>query len=179
MVFLGDDITEAWPAEFFEGKSYLNRGIARQTSPQMLVRFRQDVIALKPAVVVIQAGANDIARLTGPGTRGMMAENFQSMVDLAKYNGIKVVLASILPVCDCKGEPQTLRRSIGKIFGMNDWLEEYAEQVGAVYLDYHSALRDGREFNEALTEDGFVPNAAGYAVMAPLAEEAIREALDR
>lgn len=176
VIFLGDDITEKWPEEFFSGKPYLNRGIAHQSSPQMLVRFRQDVISLNPAVVIIQAGANDIARLTGPGTQGMMVENFQSMVELAQLHGIKVVLASILPVCDCT-ETQTIQRPIGKIRGMNAWLREYAEEKGAVYLDYYSALADDREMNPKLTTDGFLPNAAGYSVMAPLAEKAISEAL--
>lgn len=176
VIFLGDDITEKWPEEFFSGKPYLNRGIAHQSSPQMLVRFRQDVISLNPAVVIIQAGANDIARLTGPGTQGMMVENFQSMVELAQLHGIKVVLASILPVCDCT-ETQTIQRPIGKIRGMNAWLREYAEEKGAVYLDYYSALADDREMNPKLTADGFLPNAAGYSVMAPLAEKAISEAL--
>jgi lysophospholipase L1-like esterase len=176
VVFLGDDITEYWTPAFFDGKPYLNRGIAHQTSPQMLVRFRQDVIALEPAVVVIQAGANDIARLTGPGTQGMMIENFESMVELAQLHGIKVVLASILPVCDCT-ETQTVQRPIGKIRGMNAWLREYAEQKGAVYLDYYSALADDREMKAEYTTDGFLPNEAAYRVMAPLAEEAIREAL--
>jgi lysophospholipase L1-like esterase len=178
VVFLGDDITDFWGQEFFAGKPYLNRGIAHQTTPQMLVRFRQDVISLDPAVVVIQAGANDIARLTGPGTQGMMIENFESMVELAQVHGIKVVLASILPVCDCT-ETQTVQRPIGKILNMNEWLKDYAKQKGAVYLDYHSALVDGREFKQSLTKDGFLPNEAGYKVMAPLAEKAIAEALSR
>lgn len=178
VVFLGDDITDFWGQGFFAGKPYLNRGIARQTTPQMLVRFRQDVIALDPAVVVIQAGANDIARLTGPGTQGMMIENFQSMTELAQLHGIKVVLASILPVCDCT-QTQTVQRPIGKIRGMNAWLRDYAEEKGAVYLDYYSALTDDRELKPEYTEDGFLPNTAAYRIMGPLAEEAIREALSR
>ena len=107
VVFIGDDITEAWSASgrFFPGKPYLNRGIARQTTPQMLVRFRQDVIALKPAVVVIQGGTNDIAGITGPGTRGTLSDNLTSMTELAQANGIRVVLASILPICDCYKQP--------------------------------------------------------------------------
>lgn len=178
VVFLGDDITENWSSEFFAGKPYLNRGIAQQTSPQMLVRFRQDVIALEPAVVIIQAGTNDIARLTGPGTQGMMIENFQSMVELAQVHGIKVVLASILPVCDCT-ETQTVQRPIGKIRGMNAWLREYAEEKGAVYLDYYSALADDREMKPEYTTNGFLPNEAAYRVMGPLAEKSIQEALSR
>ena len=178
VVFLGDDITENWTPEFFAGKPYLNRGIAHQTSPQMLVRFRQDVIALEPAVVIIQAGTNDIARLTGPGTQGMMIENFQSMTELAQLHGIQVVLASILPVCDCT-QTQTVQRPIGKIRGMNAWLREYAEEKGAVYLDYYSALTDDRELKPEYTTDGFLPNEAAYQVMATLAEQAIGRALHR
>jgi lysophospholipase L1-like esterase len=178
VVFLGDDITDFWSKEFFAGKPYLNRGIAHQTTPQMLVRFRQDVISLEPAVVIIQGGANDIARLTGPGTQGMMIENFQSMAELAQLHGIKVVLASILPVCDCT-ETQTVQRPIGKIRGMNAWLRDYAKEKGAVYLDYYSALTDDREMKPEFTTNGFLPNEAAYRVMAPLAEKAIREALSQ
>jgi lysophospholipase L1-like esterase len=179
VVFLGDDVTEFWGrGEFFPGKPYLNRGIARQTTPQMLVRFRQDVIALQPKVVVIQGGMNDIAGVTGPGTQGMMIENFQSMVELAKAHGIAVVLASLLPVCDC-GTNQTALRPVGKILGMNRWLRDYAEQSGSAYLDYYSALAEGRAFKRAWTKDGLLPNDAGYAAMAPLAEEAIAKALEQ
>jgi lysophospholipase L1-like esterase len=181
VVFLGDDATEFWgsgEAKFFPGKPYFNRGIARQTTPQMLVRFRQDVIALAPKVVVIQGGMNDIAAVTGPGTQGMMIENFQSMVELAQANGIAVVLASLLPVCDC-GTNQTALRPVGKILGMNGWLRDYAEKTGSVYLDYYSALAEGRAFKREWTKDGLLPNDAGYAVMAPLAEAAIAKALER
>jgi len=177
VVFLGDQITERWSG-FFPGKPYLNRGIADQTTPQMLVRFRQDVISLKPKVVVIQAGTNDIASLTGPSTEGMIAENFMSMVELAKVNGIRVVLASVTPVCDCFTN-QTARRPQGKIIGLNGWIKDYASRSGSVYLDYYSALAEGRNFKKELTGDGLVPNEAGYKVMAPLAEKAIAEALGR
>jgi len=177
VVFLGDQVTEGWTA-FFPGKSYLNRGIANQTTPQMLVRFRQDVIALKPKVVVIEAGTNDIASVTGPSTEGMIAENFMSMVELAKFNAIRVVLASVLPVCDCY-QNQTARRPQGKIIGLNGWIKDYAARSGSVYLDYYGALADGRNFKKELTSDGLVPNDAGYKVMAPLAENAIAEALGR
>jgi lysophospholipase L1-like esterase len=179
VVFLGDETTERWGAdggEFFPGKPYFNRGIAGQTTPQMLVRFRQDVISLQPGAVVILAGANDIAGMAGQGTQGMMIENFQSMAELAKANGIAVVLASVLPVCDC-GTNQTRRRPLGKILGMNDWLEEYAARSGSVYLNYYSALVEGRAFKKEWTSDGFLPNEAGYRVMAPLAEAAIAQAL--
>ncbi|MEZ5363768.1 MAG: SGNH/GDSL hydrolase family protein [Bryobacterales bacterium] len=185
VIFLGDDITDYWGQggeaweSYFPGKPYFNRGIARQTTPQMLVRFRQDVISLKPKVVVIQGGMNDIAAFTGPGTQGMIVENIESMVDLARFNGIKVVLASLLPVCDeCGTGKQSALRPRGKIFGLNDWLEEYAEKTGSVYLNYYRALADGRSFKKEWTRDGVLPNDAGYAVMAPLAEAAIQKALD-
>jgi lysophospholipase L1-like esterase len=179
VVFLGDQITEMWGTGdegFFPGKPYLNRGIHDQTTPQMLVRFRQDVIALKPKVVVILAGTNDLAGATGPATEGTMAENFTSMVELAKVNGIRVVLASVTPVCDCF-KNQTALRPQGKIISLNGWIKDYAERSGSVYLNYYSALAEGRNFKKELTSDGLVPNQAGYAVMAPLAEKAIAEAL--
>jgi acyl-CoA thioesterase I len=179
VVFFGDDATELWSgAGFFPGKPYLNRGIRGQNSGQMLVRFRQDVIGLKPKVVVIHAGTNDLARLLGPGTRGTFADNVMSMTELAKANGIAVVLASLLPVCDCFTD-QTSRRSPIRLGDFNEWLQEYAKASGSVYLDYFSALSDGRSFREALTTDGLVPNAAGYRVMAPLAEAAIGKALKK
>jgi lysophospholipase L1-like esterase len=180
VVFIGDEITQDWGrgnrGKFFPGNSYLNRGIAFQTTPQMLVRFRQDVISLKPKAVVIQGGANDLAGFTGPATQAMIAENIMSMVELAKANGIKVVLASLLPVCDCF-KKQTATRSQGKIIGLNGWLKEYAAQSGSVYLDYYSAMVDGRDLKREYTIDGFLPNDAGYAVMVPLAENAIAQAL--
>jgi lysophospholipase L1-like esterase len=181
VVFLGDEITERWgsgQAKFFAGKPYLNRGIGGQTTPQMLVRFRQDVISLKPKVVVVLAGANDLAGLSGPATEGMMAENFMSMTELAKANGIRVVLASVTPVCDCFTN-QTARRPQGKIIGINGWIKDYAARSGSVYLDYYAALADGRNFKKELTADGLLPNDAGYGVMAPVAEKAIAEALGR
>ena len=180
VIFLGDQITEDWGADgngqFFPGKPYFNRGIGGQTSAQMLVRFRQDVISLQPKVVVIEAGTNDLASLMGPSTEGTMSENFMSMTELAKVHGIRVVLASVLPVCDCVRN-QTALRPQGKIIGLNGWIKEYAGQSGSVYLDYYSALASGRDFQKELTSDGLLPNQAGYAVMAPLAEKAIAQAL--
>jgi lysophospholipase L1-like esterase len=179
VVFLGDQITEQWGAgdgRFFPGKPYLNRGIRNQTTPQMLVRFRQDVISLKPKVVIILAGTNDVASYTGPSTEGMIAENVMSMVELAKVNGIRVVLTSVTPVCDCF-KNQTALRPQGKIIGLNGWIKEYAAHSNSIYLDYYSALAEGRNFKKELTSDGLLPNEAGYAVMAPLAEKAIAEAL--
>jgi acyl-CoA thioesterase I len=179
VVFFGDDATERWSgAGFFPGKAYVNRGIRGQNSAQMLVRFRQDVIGLRPAVVVIHAGTNDLARMLGPGTRGTFADNIMSMSELARANGIRVVLASILPVCDCFTEQSALRSPI-RLGDFNEWLQEYAASSGAVYLDYFSALSEGRSFKKAWTVDGLVPNAEGYKVMAPLAEAAIAKALKR
>jgi acyl-CoA thioesterase I len=170
VVFLGDQITEKWE-NFFPGKPYFNRGIAGQTTPQMLVRFQQDAISLQPKVVVIQAGTNDLAGATGPATEGTVAENFRSMVELAKFHGIRVVLVSVTPVANNSLRPQ------GKIIGLNGWIKQYAAQSGSVYLDFYSALAEGRNLKPDLTADGIVPNAAGYAVMAPMADKAIQEAL--
>jgi lysophospholipase L1-like esterase len=142
----------------------------------MLVRFRQDVISLKPSVVVILAGSNDLASVVEPITQGMAAENFMSMVELARANGIRVVLASVTPVCDCYRN-MTVRRPPGKIIGMNSWLREYAKASGSIYLDYYSALVEGRAMKKELTVDGLIPNDAGYEKMAELAEKAIAEAL--
>jgi lysophospholipase L1-like esterase len=181
VVFLGDEITENWgkgKTPFFPGKPYLNRGITRQTTAQMLVRFRQDVIDLKPKVVVIEAGTNDVASVMGPSTEGTMADHFMSMVELAQLHGIRVVLASVTPVSDAF-QKMTARRPPGKIIGLNGWLKSYAKQTGAVYLDYYSALASGRTMKKELTADGLVPNDAGYEVMAPLAEQAIAQALGR
>ena len=177
VVFLGDDITDLWgraSAKFFPGKPYLNRGIAGQTSPQMLVRFHQDVVALQPKVVVIQAGVNDLL----VASEGVIADNYMSMVDIAKANGIRVVLASLTPVCDCYTR-QTRLRPQGKIISLNGWIKDYAAHCGAVYLDYYSALAEGRNFKQELTGDGLFPNDAGYSLMAPLAEKAIAEALKK
>jgi lysophospholipase L1-like esterase len=179
VVFLGDEITENWgagKAPFFAGRPYLNRGVTRQTTAQMLVRFRQDVISLKPKVVVIQAGTNDLASVMGPSTEGAMAEHFMSMTDLAKAHAIRVVLASVTPVCDCFTR-MTARRPPGKIISLNTWLKDFAARSGFVYLDYYTALADGRFMNRELTVDGLIPNDAGYAKMTPLAEQAIADAL--
>lgn len=179
VVFLGDEITEKWgtgKAKFFPGTGYLNRGITRQVAAQMLVRFRQDVIDLQPKVVVIEAGTNDIANVMGPSSEGTMTEYIQSMVELAKLHGIRVVLASVTPVCDCF-EQMTARRPPGKILSLNRWLKAYAKESGSVYLDYYSALAEGRTMRKELTVNGLIPNDAGYELMAPLAEKAIQQAL--
>ena len=179
VVFYGNSITDVWARYFpqeFPGKPYVGRGISGQTTPQMLVRLRQDVIALKPAVVVILAGTNDIAGNTGPSTLGMIEDNLVSMTELAQANGIRVVLSSVLPVYDYpwhRGlEPARI------IVALNAWMKRYAAERGAVYLDYYAALVDNRGgMKAALTTDGVHPNEAGYRVMAPLAEAAIEQAL--
>jgi len=179
VVFLGDDITEFWAqtaSKFFPGKPFLNRGIQHQTTAQMLVRFRQDVIDLKPTVVVIQGGSNDLAGFSGPATEGTISENFMSMTDLARANNIRVVLASVTPVCDCFNI-LTDRRPPGKIIGINRWLKDYAARMSFVYLDYYSSLVDGRSMRKDLTVDGLLPNDTGYERMARLAEGAIAQAI--
>lgn len=175
VVFFGDDIFEKWE-NFFPGKPYLNRGIAQQATPQMLVRFRQDVIALQPKVVVIMGGANDFAGFAGPATEGTITENFLTMTELAKLHGIKVVLASVTPICDCFAL-LSARRPPGRIIGLNGWLKSFAARSGFVYADFYSVLAEGRNMRQELTVDGLLPNAKGYALMAPVAEKAIAEAL--
>jgi len=180
VVFLGDQFIEFWGREenggFFPGRSYLNRGINLQTTGQMLVRFRQDVIALEPAVVVIQGGANDLSGVGGPGTHGTIMDNVMSMVELARAHDIAVVLSAITPVCNCLGN-QISEPSQMRIGDVNDEMRAYAESQGVVFVDYYSALADGLNFRSDLTADGLVPNAAGYRVMAPLVEAAIERAL--
>jgi lysophospholipase L1-like esterase len=180
VVFLGDQMTEQWgrgSAKFFPGKPYVNRGIGGQTTAQMLVRFRQDVVALQPRAVIIEGGSNDIASLFTPGTEGMILDNVRSMSDIAKANGIRVIVASVTPVCDCVSD-QTTTRPQGKLIGLNGALRDYAAESDAVFLNYYAALANGRDFKRELTADGLLPNDAGYAVMAPLAEQAIRRALE-
>ena len=179
VVFMGNSITDSWAKFFpqmFPGKPYIGRGISGQTTPQMLVRFRQDVIALEPAVVVILAGTNDIAGNTGPSTLEMIEDNLMSMTELARANGIRVVLSSVLPVFDYPWKRGL--EPAPKIVALNAWIKSYAARVGAVYLDYHSAMADERQGLRAdLTTDGVHPNEAGYRIMAPLAERAIAQAL--
>ncbi|MGH9845313.1 MAG: SGNH/GDSL hydrolase family protein [Blastocatellia bacterium] len=180
-VFLGDSITDGWKlAEYFAGKPYINRGISGQTTPQMLVRFRPDVVALKPKVVVILAGANDIAGNTGPMTLEMIQNNYASMAELAKANGIKVVFSSVLPVHDYGKTKMSERRSPESILKLNEWLKNYCKTNGHVYLDYFSKMLDDKGMLKAeLANDGLHPNAEGYKAMAPLAETAIQQALKK
>lgn len=180
VVFMGDSITDSWGrryGKFFEGKPYVNRGISGQTTPQMLVRFRPDVLAHKPKVVVFLAGTNDIAGNTGPMTLEQIQGNLQSMAELARANGVRVVMASVLPVCDTI-RVQTDRRPMDKIKALNEWIRQYTQQAGAVNLDYFSAMLDeSGVLKRELTYDCLHPNDAGYEVMGPLAAKAIAEAL--
>ncbi len=179
VVFYGNSITDAWARYFpdeFPGKPYVGRGISGQTTPQMLVRFRQDVIELKPAVVLILAGTNDIAGNTGPSTPEMIEGNLVSMVELARANGIRPVLSSVLPAYDYPWRPGV--QPAPKIVALNAWMKQWAAAHHVVYLDYWSAMADARQGLRAeLTTDGVHPNEAGYRIMAPLAERAIAEAL--
>jgi lysophospholipase L1-like esterase len=179
IVFMGDSITEFWStvdSEYFSGKPYVNRGISGQTTPQMLLRFRADVIALNPAAVVILAGINDIAGNTGPMTIEMIRDNIFSMIELAKANHIKVILCSVLPAYDFPWKPN--QEPIAKIKALNEILRNYALANEIVYLDYYSAMVDERKGLKAdYSNDGVHPNKPGYQVMAPLADKAIALAL--
>ena len=181
VVFFGDSITDMWKLEhYFDEKPYINRGIGGQTTPQMLVRFRQDVIDLHPKVVVILAGTNDIAGNTGPMLTEDIEANLASMAELARVHGIRVVFASILPVHNYTPQSQELfaERPRERIVELNDWLKDYCGKNGLVYLDYFSAMVDGKGMlKRDLAEDGLHPNDAGYKIMAPLAETAIGRAL--
>ena len=186
VVFMGDSITDAWPqprfGPFFPGKPYVGRGISGQTTPQMLIRFRPDVIDLKPKAVVILAGTNDIAANTGPMTNEEIEGNIQSMAELAKAHGIKVVLSSIMPTgayhAAPNAAPQSTLRPMSRITAINDWMKRYAAANGHVYLDYFTPMLDATGMMKTeLTADDLHPNAAGYAIMAPLAEAAIQRAL--
>jgi lysophospholipase L1-like esterase len=186
VVFMGDSITDAWPqprfGTFFTGKPYVGRGISGQTTPQMLIRFRPDVVDLKPKVVVILAGTNDIAGNTGPMTDEEIQGNLASMAEIGKANGIHVVFSSILPVSAYhtapNGVPQTQARPMARIKALNDWMKKYAAAEKHVYLDYFSAMVDASgHLREELSADDLHPNAAGYAIMGPLADAAVKQAL--
>lgn len=179
VIYIGDSITESWATYFpalFPGKPYIGRGISGQTTPQILLRFRQDVVALKPEVVVILAGTNDIAGNTGPASIEKIADNVASMADIARANGIRVVLSSVLPVYDYPWKRGL--EPAARIVALNSLLRSYAEATDAVYLDYHTPMVDGRGGLRAdLSNDGVHPNEAGYSVMATLVEAAIAKAL--
>jgi lysophospholipase L1-like esterase len=183
VVFFGDSITDIWHLdEYFPGKSYINRGIGGQTTPQMLVRFRQDVIDLHPKVVTILAGTNDIAGNTGPMRLEDIEANYASMAELASVHNIRVIYASMLPVHNYTPRSQDFfaQRSPDKILELNRWLKNYCGAMPSpcTYLDYFSALVDDKGLmKKDLADDGLHPNAAGYKIMAPLAESAIEKAL--
>ncbi|HVE55606.1 MAG TPA: SGNH/GDSL hydrolase family protein [Pyrinomonadaceae bacterium] len=185
VVFMGDSITDGWKLnEYFPGSPFVNRGISGQTTSQMLLRFRPDVIDLKPKVVVILAGTNDISANTGPMTLEAIEGNLASMVELAHANGINVVLASVLPVSDYNtnkaGEKiiRTVQRPPAQILALNQWMKNYAAQNKLVYLDYFSATVDAQGFLKAeIANDGLHPNAKGYEIMKTLAEKAVNTAL--
>ena len=187
VVFMGDSITDAWQQPryggFFPGKPYVDRGISGQTTPQMLLRFRPDVIDLEPKVVVILAGTNDIAGNTGPMTNEEIQGNIASMSELAHAHRIRVVLGSVTPVsayhvASAAAVPQTTSRPMARVQALNEWMKTYAAAHGDIYLDYFSAMTDRTGLLQAeLSEDDLHPNAKGYAMMAPLAEAAIARAL--
>jgi lysophospholipase L1-like esterase len=179
VVFMGNSITQGWKElspDYFKGRPYICRGISGQTTPQMLVRFRPDVIALKPEVVVILAGINDIAGNTGPATLEMIEDNIASMAELAQAHGIKVILSSVLPAYDFPWHPGVFPAE--KIVALNTWIRAYASSKGCLYIDYYSAMVDERKgLNRDYTKDGVHPTAAGYKVMEQLAEIEISKAL--
>jgi lysophospholipase L1-like esterase len=193
VLFMGDSITDFWKlAEYFPGKPYVNRGISGQTTPQMLVRMYPDVIDLKPAVMVVLAGINDISQNTGPATAEMVKDNIMAMTDIARHNGINVILCSILPVSDyayikmrASGKvnpymkvPVTATHPAEDILKLNAWMKDYASKANAIYVDYFSALVDGKGFlKENCSEDGIHPNAEGYKIMTEIVEKAIEKAL--
>ena len=181
VVFMGDSITEEWSnlyPEYFTEKGYINRGIGGQTTPQMLIRFKPDVVGLKPEIVVILAGTNDIAGNTGPSNAKMITDNIFSMAEIAKAYQMKVVLSSILPVYEydwareIKDPPSTIQ-------AVNDALKQYASDHGLIYLDYFSSMVDERQgLNSDYTSDGVHPNEDGYILMSSLAEEVLSELLN-
>ena len=180
VVFFGDSITDIWHLDqYFLGKPYVNRGIGGQTTPQMLVRFREDVIDLHPKVVVILAGTNDIAGNTGPIPNEVIAANLASMAELAKAHDIRVVFSSVLPVHNYteKAKDFYAQRPMSRILQLNEWLKKYCVENHIIYLDYFSALVDDKGLlKKDLADDGLHPNAAGFKIMAPLAEAAIAKA---
>ena len=181
VVFMGDSITEEWSnlyPEYFTEKGYINRGIGGQTTPQMLIRFKPDVVDLKPEIVVVLAGTNDIAGNTGPSNAKMITDNIFSMAEIAKAYQMKVVLSSILPVYEydwareIKDPPSTIQ-------AVNDALKQYASNYGLIYLDYFSSMVDERQgLNSDYTSDGVHPNESGYILMSSLAEEVLSESLN-
>lgn len=181
IVFMGDSITEFWLVnnpEFFAGKQYANRGISGQTTPQMLVRFRADVIALKPEIVVLLAGINDIAGNTGPSTLAMITDNIFSMAELAKANNIKIILCSVLPAFDFPWRLGSFPAE--KVVTLNKMIKQYADANEIMYLDYYSVMvNDKKGLKAEYSGDGVHPNKTGYEVMNPLVEKAIKKVLSQ
>jgi len=186
VVFMGDSITDFWPqprfGEFFPGKNYVGRGISAQTTPQMLIRMRPDVVALKPKAVVILAGTNDIAGNTGPMTDEEVEGNLASMAEIAMANKIQVIFTSILPTSNYhvapNGVPQTTVRPLARIQAINSWMRKYAADRKLFYVDYYSAMTDAQGMlRTELSGDDLHPNKAGYDIMAPLVDQAIARAL--
>ncbi|CAZ98785.1 Acetylesterase, lipase-GDSL family [Zobellia galactanivorans] len=181
VVFMGNSITIGWlnsRPEFFANKPYINRGISGQTTPQMLLRFRQDVIDLRPKVVVLLAGTNDIAGNTGPSTLDMIMDNIKSMAEIAVANDIKVILSSTLPAFDYPWKPGM--EPAQKIVDLNKMIKAYADEKGHIYLDYFSALADERNgLPKKYANDGVHPTVEGYKVMEPMVEKAIAQALKK
>ncbi len=176
VVFMGNSITDSWPKNFFENKSYINRGISGQTTPQMLIRFRADVIKLEPKVVVILAGTNDIAGNTGPATLEMITDNIASMCELAMSHDIKVILCSVLPANIYRWSPGIEPAEI--IVELNQRLQKYAAKHGFFYLDYYSSMVDEKlGLKAAYANDPVHPNAEGYKIMGSLVEKALSEVL--
>jgi lysophospholipase L1-like esterase len=176
VVFMGNSITDAWPADFFANRPYFNRGISGQTTPQMLLRFRADVINLKPKVVVILAGINDIAGNTGPSTLEMITDNIESMCELATANNIKVILCSVLPANTFPWSPGIEPADI--VLELNRRYKDYANKKGHIYLDYYTPMVDAEKgLKLVYAADAVHPNEEGYKVMGPLVEKAIKMAL--
>ena len=179
VVFMGDSITQIWDLQkFFPGKPYVNRGISGQTTPQMMVRMFPDVIDLTPDAVILLAGTNDIARNTGPETAKMIEENYQAITELARIHDIRVILCSLTPVSDYTAHPQTARRPPAQILELNAWIKSYAARAHATFADYYSALVDSKGMlRDGYSKDGLHPDDRGFALLAPVAEAAIEEAL--
>ena len=181
VIFFGDSITDSWKLDVsFPGKDYINRGISGQTTSQMLVRFRQDVIDLQPHVLLILAGTNDIAGNTGPMSLEDIERNYASMAELARVHHIVTIFSSVMPVNGDHPEKREFfeSRPAAQITALNTWLKQYCAANGDIYLDYYSAMVDDRgQLQPALSDDGLHPNAAGYKVLAPLAQQAIDQAM--
>lgn len=179
VIFYGDSITDGWKLDlYFPGKGYINRGISGQTTPQMLVRFRQDVIDLQPKVVVLLAGTNDLAGNTGPETVEQIEANYATLAELARLHHIALIFSSVMPVSNYVHPEMTTGRPPEKILALNAWLKDYCRENQLVYLDYFDAMVDDAGYlQKPLSGDGLHPNEAGYRIMAPLAEKAITAAL--